>query len=367
MDEKTRQQVLTIFSRYYATAPLAVLQCEQREFGVGSIKKIDYRHLAFPDITALRGHLTNNPPLYVSHSTAYYRYPDATPIEKKEWLGSDLVFDLDLHAEEKYDVYLRLEEVKQDAIRLIEDFLLCDFGLEKKDLLVAFSGNRGYHVHVRHKDFIVLGSNERKELVDYIRGLGLNFEGFFSAEPIEGKRTLVKLTGPTPQEDGYRGRFARAVLQLLETDPASIAHVLKKPEARALFAEGIQEGNWSKVPLKEDVRPRLKPIAAQLPLQSVNADAGVTQDISKLIRVPNSIHGETGLVAKVVDTLDGFEPLRDALLPLKGMATVKFNEDIPALEFANETLGPFRSGEQKEVPRTFALFALLKGSAEVIG
>ena len=78
------------------------------------------------------------------------------------------------------------------------------------------------------------------------------------------------------------------------------------------------------------------------------------------------MHGETGFIAKVVDTLDRFEPLQDALLPLKGVAPVKFLEDIPALEFANQTLGPFKAEEQKEMPRAFALFVLLKGSAELV-
>lgn len=360
MDAKTQEQILTLFSRYYSTAHLDILQPEQREFGAGILKKIDHRHMAFSSLTDLQGYLTNNTPLYVSHSTAYYRYPDATPIEKKEWLGSDFVIDLDFHAE-KFDVYLQLDRVRQDAIRLAEDFLLRDFGLEKKDMLFVFSGNRGYHIHVRHPDFIPLGSNERKELVDYIRGVGLNYEGFFSKEEI--RRGVMKITGPTPEEDGYRGRFARAVLQTLNTEPKSIHRTLSKPEARALFVQGIQEGNWSKAPIKGDIIPRLQPIAATLPLGSVDADAGVTHDLSKLIRVPNSLHGETGFIAKVLPSFDGFEPLRDALLPLKGTAAIQLLEGVPALAFANQTFGPFQKEQKAEVPRTYAMFLVLKGSA----
>lgn len=362
MKENAKKQVLKLFSQHYANTSLAIVQPEQREYGIGNVKKIDHRHLAFPSLKELQAYLTNNPPLFVSHSTAYYRFPDATPIEKKEWLGSDLVFDLDLHAE-KFDVYLKFDSIKQETIRLIEDFLLRDFGLEKKDLLIVFSGNRGYHVHVRHPDFISLGSRERKELVDYVRGVGLNYEGFFTKQEI--KRGLVKLLGPTPDEDGYRGRFARAVLKCLEEKPTSIARTFAKAKNRALFQKGIQEGKWSKAPMKSSILPRLKQVAEQLPLHAVNADAGVTQDISKLIRVPNSLHGETGLIAKAVEDLDKFNPLGDALLPLKGVATVKFLEHVPALEFANQTLGPFKAQEKKDLPRTFALFLLLKNSAEL--
>ena len=362
MNENEKKQVLKIFSKYYANAELAVLNCEQREFGVGNIKKIDYRHLAFPRLQDLQAYLTNNTPLFVSHSTAYYKFPDATPIEKKEFIEADVVFDLDLHAE-KFDVYKQLPIVKQEAQRLVEDFLLRDFGLEKKDLLIVFSGNRGYHVHIRHPDFAVLNGDARKELVDYVRGLGLNYEGFFSSEEI--KRGIVKITGPTPSEDGYRGRFARAVLQQLEQDPASIARMFTKSKEKSLFIQGITSGNWSKAPMK-NVLPRLKQIADQLPLQAINADAGVTQDLSKLIRLPNSIHGETGFIAQVIDNLDKFEPLRDALLPLKGVATVQFLEDVPELEFANQSFGPFKANDRKDLHRAFALFLLLKGSATLI-
>src|SRR3989344_1334757 len=362
MNEKAKNQIVKIFSRYYAQARLVILPPSQPGFGIGDNKKKKHPPLAFPGLKDLQAYLANNPPLFVSHSTAYYRSPEATPIEKKEWLGADVVFDLDLHAEEKFGIYRRLDSVKQDTLRLMEEFLLRDFGLEKKDLLVVFSGNRGYHVHIRHKDFLPIGSNERKELVDYIRGLGLNYEGFFTREEI--KRGMVKLLGPRPTEDGYRGRFARAVILRVEKEPTSIARIFAKPEPRDRFIGGIREGNWSKAPVK-DIMPRLKPIADQLPLQSVNADAGVTQDISKLIRIPNSIHGETGCIAQVGDNMEKFEPLRDALLPLKGVATVRFTEDIPALEFANETLGPFKSGEKKDVPRPYALFVLLKGSADL--
>ncbi len=363
MDDTTRQQILKIFSKYYSTAPLEILQPERREFGVGIIKKIDHRHLAFPSINELQAYLSNNPPFFVSHSTAYYSFPDATPIEKKEWQAADLVFDLDFH-DEKFEVYKKIDRVKQDAIRLMEDFLLCDFGIGKKDLLVAFSGNRGYHIHVRHPDFAMLGSDERKRLVDYVRGLGLDYAGFFSSEEI--KKGVIKVSGPTPDEDGYRGKFARAVLACLEKSPASISRIFKKPEASALFAEGITEGNWSKVPMKGDILPKLKFIADALPLQTVDTDAGVTQDVSKLIRVPNSIHGETGLIAKVVaGSLDAFEPLKDALLPMNGTATIRMMEYVPELELAVQTQQALKIGQHLDLNRAYALFLILKGSAEL--
>jgi hypothetical protein len=106
-------------------------------------------------------------------------------------------------------------------------------------------------------------------------------------------------------------------LKVLEEKPSSIHRNLKQEKVRNVFIKGIREGNWSTSPVQRNAEliDRLGPVAQTLPVRSVDTDAGVTQDLSKLIRVPNSIHGDTGLIAKVFDEaeLEKFEPLRDAL------------------------------------------------------
>ncbi len=362
MNEKEIQFALERFRNYYQQAEFDIVQIDKREFGIGNIKKIDARHLAFTSEDAFRSYLMNNTPLFVSHSTAYYRYPGATPIEKKEWGGADVVFDLDMHAEGKYGVYEKLKEVKKDTIKLIEDFLLADFGIPKSELLIVFSGNRGYHVHVRDRNYLDLGSDERRELVDYIRGAGLNYRNFFESEEI--KKNVFRITGPKPDDQGYRGRFARAVIETLEKNPEKIAKKFTKDEERAKFEQGIKEGMWSKTSVK-DILSAVGVVSSELPLHTVDTDAGVTFDTSKLIRVPNSIHGETGFVAKIVKDLDSFNPFKDATLKLKGESKVKFTEDVPAIEFGEETIGPFVKEMEGILDESHALFFILKGSAVI--
>ena len=194
-----KREALKYIAHYYESAQFNFYQIEKREFGIGLIKKIDARHLAFESIEQFRKYLLVNTPLFVSHSTAYYGYPAATPIQKKGWNGADIVFDLDMHAEGKYDVYKKLEEAKQDAIRLKEDFIKSDFGID--EVLCVFSGNRGYHLHIRDKNFIEIGGEERKELVDYIRGNGLNYLNFFEEREVPGRR-INQWIGPLPNEAG---------------------------------------------------------------------------------------------------------------------------------------------------------------------
>ncbi len=355
-----KREALKYIAEYYENAQFNFYQIEKREFGIGLIKKIDARHLAFQSVEQFRKYLLVNTPLFVSHSTAYYGYPAATPIQKKGWGGADIVFDLDMHAEGKYEVYKKLEEAKQDAIRLAEDFLKADFGID--EILYVFSGNRGYHLHIRDKNFIEIGGEERKELVDYIRGNGLNYINFFEEREVPGRR-INQWIGPLPSEAGYRGKFARKVVQILREHPQEISRKFKKEEEQRVVLEGIEKGNWS---MLEGYKDKLAQYALELPLTSVDTDAGVTQDLSKLIRVPNSIHGETGLVAKVVDTINSFDPLKDAALKEKGERIIQFIEDVPEIEFLDTTFGPFKKDKKNELPIAAALFFVLKGSADFI-
>jgi DNA primase small subunit len=365
MDGKDAQIVRKAFAGYYENADFRIPSIEQREFGIGNQKKIDSRHLDFPGVAAFRAYLCTNTPLFVSHSTSYYDFPGASPMIKKGWRGADVVFDLDIHAEGKYGAYPKLGEVKQDATRLVDDFILGDFGIKKEHVLIAFSGNRGYHVHIRDPDFISLGGEERRELVDYVMGIGLDYLSFLT---LEGKPQ--KLVGPRDDEGGYRGRFARAAIKLVREDPLALSKKFKGESEREFFIGGIKEGNWSKTSLKlPDLQTRLSVVGKTLSVGSVNTDAGVTQDLSKLIRVPNSIHGDTGLIARITDDITKFEPWHDAWDIPKGAsppeAKIRFTEDVPALEL-HETVGPFKKGDEKAFPQHLAVFFVCKGSATFI-
>ncbi len=347
------------FASYYERADLSIPGVERREFGIGNLKKIDARHLSFASASELRRYLTSNTPLFVSHSTAYYDFPGATPIQKKGWKGADLVFDLDIHAEGKFGAYGGLGAVKADLERLVRDFILDDFGVEERNVAVVFSGNRGYHVHVRDPAYFPLGGEERRELVDYVMGQGLDYLQFLQ---FDGK----KLLGPTPDEGGYRGRFAREAIRTVTESPLTLSRKFTNEKDRDFFIGGIREGNWSKTTLNlNDLKERLGAVAKALPISSVDTDVGVTQDLSKLIRVPNSIHGETGLVARTmgVGGIERFDPWKDAVLPGGGELGVRFTEDVPDLDSVFGGIGPFKKDEEMRLPQEQAVFFVLKGCA----
>ncbi len=52
-------------------------------------------------------------------------------------------------------------------------YLENDFGFSQNELRVFFSGHRGYHLHIENEAVRSLDAMARKEIVDYVTGLGL--------------------------------------------------------------------------------------------------------------------------------------------------------------------------------------------------
>lgn len=346
------------FSDFYSKCPISVRSAERREWGFGGWeKKIEFRHIRVFSEQDLRQRLLKDAPLYVSHSVAYYEFPDARPMVRKNWLSSDLIFDLDAEAHScgKFTCEKCMEKVKADAVKLIEEFLLPDFGFSRDELYVNFSGSRGYHVHVVSEAVSQLDREARREIADYVGGVGLAFDRLFWAE---GK----KFYGPTPSQGGFGGKFARAFLAKLDDDPfaRSISVKLRKKEEREKLKSAISEGNYDNI----GIANREKKLAAKFEEMRLTMagriDSNVTADTSKLIRMPNSLHGGSGFLAKSVQKLTDFEPMRHAVAFGMGEVGVRASEDIPPLCVKDHSFGPIPKGEARRLPEACAIYLLCK-------
>ena len=352
------------FSDYYSSSTVSVRGLEKREFGFGGWeKKIEFRHLSFKNESELRARLVAEAPLYISHSLAYYEFPDARPMPRKIWEGSDLIFDLDAegHSCGKFTCQQCLDRVKADAIKLIEEFLLPDFGFSKSELAVNFSGSRGYHVHVVSDAIYDLDREARREIADYVSGTGLSFERLFWNE---GK----KFFGPSLEQGGFGGKFARAFVAKLSDDSfaISIARKLKKPEEKEKLKAAIERGNWDNIGITNREKKLSEKFEEMKLTMAGRIDANVTADTSKLIRMPDSIHGGSGFSAKRLsspDAITAFEPMRSA--PVFGSAPMKLKatEAIPALNIRDFSFGPIPAGEVRELPEACAIYLICKKAA----
>ena len=376
-----------LFSRHYAgidAASVTPPQIGRREFGLGTWeKKIESRHLWFRNQAELKSYLIRNTPFYVSYSTAYYEFPDRRPMPKKNWLGADLVFDLDadhlkLECMEKGEHEKGwvcancLSSVKEETVKLVEEFLVPDFGFSKNDISVNFSGNRGYHVHIRTPEVSGMSSWARREVADYIAGIGLDTWSIFT---MAGAR----MNGPTPGSSGWHGRVARRFIQLLEAGKLEAAGVEAKLARRLLknkvkVEEGVARGNWDTVNMTGPEKERLARAivsSAGVHIEGFGevggeVDAGVTFDVSKLIRLPDSLHGETGLAARKissVDALSSFEPMNDAVVFSDAPVGVKCGR-VPKFSMKGVEYGPF-ANEECKLPEHVAVYLICKRKAKL--
>jgi len=351
--------IMERFHRYYSQRPPSPPErFTKREFGFMFFDKtFVQRHLRFQRKEDLNSFLIERVPSHCYYSSAYYDVPDADRMEDKKWLGADLVFDLDadhIPGSEKLSYPEMLARVKVEMIRLLDEFILGDLGFDERYVRIVFSGGRGYHAHVTDPRALNLRSHERREIVDYIIGTDLSFEWLLPEETRVGIRTptgtraLGRRNLPPLNAGGWRGKLRsglKSLLDELEVLGPSMAReryaslagqkeeivaglfddlFLGKPGKRGRDLI-LEKGNLANIRdkhleafmalLQTELKPRL----------AGEVDEPVTSDIKRLIRMPFSLHGKTGLRVlpmKRAD-LDTFDPLRDAVPDVLGDAPVR--------------------------------------------
>jgi DNA primase small subunit len=356
---------------------------DEREFGMGDLeRKIAFRHLQFKSNEEFRKYMIVNAPPYVSCSSAYYHFPAGRPMSAKGWIGSELIFDLDAN-----DMHLDcqkahggswvcdncLENVKAETLKLIEDFLIPDFGFSDNEIKVNFSGNRGYHVHVNNEAVMKLDTDSRKEVSDYISGHGINFDSIFKEEMVRGSK-IRKLVGPKPDEKGWSGKVARKFISMINNGKESLEQIgidksiaKRLYEKRALVEMGIRNGNWDMVYIKNKSDFWKSVIEKQAVAQSDRIDKNVTNDTGHMIRLAGSIHGGSGLVARKMAAyrnMDRFDPMKDAVAFREG--NLKIIADTKnVLSMNGKEYGPYNK-EEVTIETAPAMYLYLKGLAKVI-
>jgi len=350
-----------LFKKYYTEKSDEIYipsRLQEREFGYFTFgERIMVRHLNFSSPDELRKTLMEKVPLHVYNSSAFYKYPRA-PMEEKGWLGAELVFDIDADhlktaCRKSHDFKICkncladypieagrcprcggplekvewvcekcLESAREEARKLLE-ILETDLGFRK--IRMAFSGNRGYHVIVSDEEVLDLNQMERKEIIDYITGTGLEAR-FLGLD----KRRIVMEYAPDLGEPGWRGRIARSALEIIITHNADELYNLTEDEKAYEVIEEFEKVKdlWMEKPpwntLRQSARRFL--FEAAKARSASHIDVVVTQDTHRLIRLGNSLNGKTGLIAKVFDPndLDGFDPSTDPVaLPMDDEIHVK--------------------------------------------
>lgn len=374
---------------------------EKREYAFLLFKeKTMVRHRGFNHAEAFREALLKSTPSDVYYSSAYFEKPEAE-MDAKGWLGADLVFDIDADhiptpCDKQHDMWkcrncgalgkgtrpdkcpkcdgskfteigwlceTCLGSAKEEAIKLV-DVLEQDFGFSTREMRLAFSGHRGYHVHVEEPSVRTLDSIARKEIVDYVAGTGLELATY----------NISTGHAPSLEEPGWGGRIAKGVYDfMLSATREQLENVgLKKRSATQVLKERdrILESWKTKGPWKmlSGIGPESwKKILQQGILkQSVKIDTVVTTDVHRLIRLSNTLHGETGLkkVEFGAGEIERFDPLKSAIAFTDGTFQVEVAE-APQFRLGDTIYGPFNN-QKTELPTAAAMFLLCKGVAKAL-
>jgi len=325
-------------------------------------------------------------------------------MDKKGWLGADLVFDIDadhiptncdkIHDEftcvkcgfsgkglipevcpaceatkfetKTWPCELCIKSARDETAKLI-DMLENDFGFSLDELHVFFSGHRGYHVHVEDEAVRSLDAMGRKEIVDYVTGLGLTILDKDAREKPKKKSGAKRFN---LHNFGWNKRLKLGMQNFLVTatkeDLKNIGiknnAVLKNKET--IIKRCINEGRWESIN-DVSVQTWLKLAEHVRELQSANIDTVVTTDVHRLIRMNGTLHGKTGLkkVEFPAKNLQDFNPFIGAVAFKKGAAKVLVS-DAPEFKMGGETLGPYKN-QTVELPVAAAVMLICKGRAKV--
>ncbi|MEK6958287.1 MAG: DNA primase small subunit domain-containing protein [archaeon] len=386
----------------------SVPEISAREFGFGVFgKKISSRHLAFRNAAEMNSFLREKTPFYISYSDALYSRPADRPMEKKGLLGADLIYEFDAD-DIKTDCKLShdswqcmnakcgasgkgnvdvcaecgsgtsveewvcpdcLAETRRQSLNLIS-VLEKDFSFSE-GVSVNFSGSKGYHVHVRGASVRGFSKAARLELLDYLTGTNLDLKalGFVYSNKAYScpKRGAAK---------GWSKRILERIEALFNEGDASKIAVFGSAsvsQAKKLLKE--KQGLISSMDRGFLVSGRSGVNAERfwgsmlgfaVSEDKLEIDRQTSIDINKIIRVPDTLHGSTGLQAKEVplSALPSHNPLKECVVFSSG--EVKLSKAVaPKFYLNGEWFGPF-NGDEVPLPSFAAFYLLARGSAELV-
>lgn len=399
-----------IFKKYYMRNAERVKEPDmiaRREFGfIYFNRKGMERHVSFPNRETLIDFIRNKYPKHAFYSTAYYTSPEVPTMDEKHWIGAELVFDIDadhleIDCRKLHDYWKcstcgredrgiapsrcpscgsdkisstswvcpRCIDAAREECEKVVNMLVNDLGFSQKDIEIFFSGHRGFHIHLYDKRVYNIPQEGRREIISYLRGEGLDI-----ALLIE--RTLNSSIKPLDLNGKcWGGRIARGLYEVVLTSTedylkrlgatASVRRYILTNKDKIL--ESIENSDWEF--LREITRLRagkkslFKIIEHIVSKYSAEVDERVTIDTRRLIRLPGTLHGKTGLeVVQVdIDELWTFNPFEEAIVLDSEPVEVEIVGNIPE-RLWNIELG---KSSRLRVPLYLAIYLINNGVAKL--
>jgi DNA primase small subunit len=380
---KTISVIKRTFREYYFKKSNTIEEpskMEQREFGymqfgLGGM----VRHLSFKSMKELHAMLVKEAPSDVYCSNAYYQFPAQQPMQEKQWLGADLIFDIDakdidlpcvpshsyplctncgyalppiLDEGKTYSCpscsckkaeYISLPcpkciEGSKKEVRRLTEFLMVDLGIEQSNIRIYFSGNNGFHIHINDDVYIRLDPQARSDLVSYLSGIGLMAESIGVRKSNTEDLFFIKYP-----RSGLAYGWKRRIADKLKIDTSStikLKHIVK------------QNGGYNAFKLELDR------MAKEM---GVRLDPQVTTDVHRVFRTPGTLNSKSGLAKTRCSDIYSFDPFVDACSLGDGKVSIRLKAPI---KFKLMKKSFNISKESAEMPAYAAVYLMCKGLAE---
>ncbi len=342
----------------------------EREFGYKKFNSGMIRHISLKTDKDLRLMLMTNVPSDVFCSNAYYSFPNLS-MGEKDWKEADLIFDIDakdlnLSCRKEHtcikclscnevsliqDICPKcksnkldfvslpcqncISSLKKETLKLIK-ILTTDLQIPRENILVSFSGNDGFHLHVENTAYNTLGPKQRSDLSDYImfrRAIPEAF-GFKKANP---SRSLL----PELAEPGWRGRVAADLFGFKSNRSKGVTKIIS--DGYHAYRQRLEEMGKNSI--------------------GIRIDPNVTVDIHRIFRLEGSLNSKSGLTKLACENIINFSPYTDACLIDDKPVEVLANCPI-VFRLKNKKFGPY-ANETVSIPKFTAVYMICKGIANL--
>ncbi|MHA2252162.1 MAG: DNA primase catalytic subunit PriS [Candidatus Kariarchaeaceae archaeon] len=320
-DRKELQDNLLRYYREYFDVNLIWKVIEQsnfttREFGFERLDSGFTRNKSFLEPEHLVEYLSTFPvagayigSLYKDRLLPADRYHEAITIHNSEWLGRELIFDLDL---DEYDPVRTCDCVgksvceicwglMQEAAIVMDETLRVDFGFT--NLVWIYTGGRGYHCWVLDTKCFTLNQDQRSSIIGYM-------------QLVHDPKGLQKIDTIGDQAQLLKSRIYKLLARkfILNTKPSILLkeagftkNSLQKAQDTLKNSEVLRDIVGSIPRNKEDIF-----LQSLIKHHYPRIDHKVTIDVRRLIRMPGSIHIRSGNICEIIEDPFSFNPKKDA-------------------------------------------------------
>ena len=310
-----------LFKEHYASAELHIKDIHRKEIAQFQFGNTGQWHRSqyFADHLALQKNLTSGrPPAGLFASSAYYMDPNERVITRRDLIKFDFIIDLDEYIPDDMDMIDFIEIMRLKTKYLVDRFLL-DLGFKEEDMMVDFSGNKGFHITFESEEYAYLDQADRRQIIGYIVGDKLDRSLIlpdskirhygWNKQVVHFLNNILLNSTKDNLERYFTKSYAKKINSLL-ADPAVVAR--------------LQAGSLVDFDLNALKKAVMKEHAINV--KSI-VDKGCTTDKHRIFRVPGSLHAKRGLPSVRLDMfqLDSVELIIDEIMRVAGEDEVEVN------------------------------------------